>query len=425
MSDYNQMWKDLGLDIPNHEGLLNFLGEAYQGIYLSQQNRPKSMDYFDFVISEIHGLRVKEIIDARKAGKKGIGTFCVYVPEELVLAAGGIYIGLCAGAEVGTPQAEQYLPRNTCALIKAFVGFKLANLCPYGEVTDLIVGETTCDGKKKAYEAFDEITGKMHIMDLPNTKSEEGKKLWLAEVKKLKDKLEAVTGNKITAENLAEATKIVNDKRRALQRLAKLREANPSPISGLDALLINQISFYDDPLRFTSMVNKLCDELEERVKEGFGVTDKNAPRILVSGSPMAIPNWKLHHIIETSGAVVVGEESCVGARNYRALTDESAASLDDAVEKIASRYLTIDCACFTPNNERMENIEKMKDALKADGIVHYSLQFCTLYMTEGFKAANKMKDFPFLRIETDYNMEDAGQIKTRIEAFLEMINTGK
>jgi len=125
------------------------------------------MDYFDFVVSEIHGLRVKEIMDARKAGKKGVGTFCVYVPEELVLAAGGIYIGLCAGAEVGTPQAEQYLPRNTCALIKAFFGFKLSNLCPYVEVTDLIIGETTCDGKKKAYEAFNEITGKVHVMVYP------------------------------------------------------------------------------------------------------------------------------------------------------------------------------------------------------------------------------------------------------------------
>ncbi len=421
MSDYNKMWSELGLDLPNHEGLLNFLGETYQGIYLTQQNRPKSMDYFDFVISEIHGLRVKEIMDARKEGKKGIGTFCVYVPEELVLAAGGIYIGLCAGAEVGTPQAEQYLPRNTCALIKAFVGFKLTNLCPYVEVTDLIIGETTCDGKKKAYEAFNEITGKVHVMDLPNTKSAEGKKLWKAEVNLLKEKLEALTGNKITPEKLEEATKIVNNKRKALQRLSACRAANPAPISGLDSLLINQISFYDDPVRFTAMVNKLCDELEERVKLNQGVAAKDAPRIMISGSPMAIPNWKVHHLLETSGAVVVGEESCVGSRNYRELTDENFSSVEDGIEKISSRYLTIDCACFTPNNERLENICKMRDDLKVDGIIHYSLQFCTLYMSEGFKVAKELENFPFLRIETDYSMEDAGQLKTRFEAFLEMI----
>ncbi len=425
MSNYDQMWKELGLDLPSHEGLLNFLGEAYQGIYLTQKNRPKGMEYFDFVISEVHGLRIKEIVDARKAGKKGIGTFCVYVPEELVLAANGIYIGLCAGAEVGTPQAEQYLPRNTCALIKAFFGFKLANLCPYGEVTDLIVGETTCDGKKKAYEAFGEITGKMHIMDLPNTKSAEGRALWRAEVARLKEKLETVTGVKITAERLAEATKIVNDKRRALQRLAALRAADPTPISGLDALLINQVAFYDDPLRFTAMLNKLCDELDGRVKDKVGVAPMGAPRILVSGSPMAIPNWKLHHLLETSGAAVVGEESCVGARNYRALTPEKFDGIEDALTKIAERYLTIDCACFTPNDERLENIVKMRDELKADGIVHYALQFCTLYTSEGFKVAKELKEFPFLRVETDYSMEDAGQLKTRIEAFLEMVRNRK
>jgi len=421
MADYTEMWKELGLDLPNHDGLLNFLGEAYQGIYLTQKNRPKAMDYFDFVISEIHGLRVKEIMDARKAGKKGVGTFCVYVPEELVLAAGGIYIGLCAGAEVGTPQAEQYLPRNTCALIKAFFGFKLANLCPYSEVTDLIIGETTCDGKKKAYEAFNEITGKVHVMDLPNTKSEAGRQLWLSEVKVLKEKLEALTGNKITPENLAEATIIVNNKRKALQRLSALRTADPAPISGLDSLLINQVSFYDDPVRFTSMVNKLCDELELRVTNKDGVAPAKTPRILISGSPMAIPNWKVHHLLETSGAIVVGEESCVGSRNYRTLSEEKFANLEDALKKIADRYLTIDCACFTPNNERLENIVKMRDDLKADGVIHYSLQFCTLYTTEGFKVAKELSDFPYLRIETDYSMEDAGQLKTRIEAFLEMI----
>jgi len=78
---------------------VRFLTEAYKGIYLSQKNRPKGMDYFDFVISEVHGLRIEEIFEAKKSGKKVIGTFCVYVPEELVLAVDGVCIGLCAGAE--------------------------------------------------------------------------------------------------------------------------------------------------------------------------------------------------------------------------------------------------------------------------------------------------------------------------------------
>jgi len=163
--DYTEMWKGLGLNLEKHAGLLGVLSDAYKNIYLSQKERPAGMGYFDFVISEVHGQRIIEILKAKKEGKKIIGTFCLYVPEEIILAADGVCIGLCAGAEVGTSEAEKFIPRNTCALIKAFMGFKLAGLCPYVESTDLIVGETTCDGKKKAYEIFNEITKKVYVME--------------------------------------------------------------------------------------------------------------------------------------------------------------------------------------------------------------------------------------------------------------------
>jgi len=208
--------------------------------------------------------------------------------------------------------------------------------------------------------------------------------------------------------------------------LSLLRANDPSPISGLDALLINQVAFYDDPLRFTAKVNELCDELETRVKAGAGVAEKGTPRILVSGSPMAIPNWKLHAITEGSDAVIVGEESCVGERNFRSLLDDNFASLEEAMHKIAERYMTINCACFTPNNERLSDIEDLAKRLKADGIIHYAIQFCTPYMIEAYKVkkhADKI-GLPFLRIETDYSMEDMGQLKTRVEAFLELIGKG-
>lgn len=424
--DYNNMWSDLGINLKEHNGLLAVLSDAYKNIYLSQKNRPEGMKYFDFVISEVHGLRIEEIVKAKEAGRKVIGTFCVYVPEELVLALDGVCIGLCAGADVGTDEAEKYVPRNTCALIKGFMGFKLAGLCPYIQTTDLIVGETTCDGKKKAYEIFDEITGKVYVMELPNKKNEDGKKLWLNEVRRFAEKLENLTGNKLVLEKLQKGSYIVNQKRKALQRLSLLRAHDPAPISGLDALLVNQVSFYDDPLRFTTKVNELCDELDKRVKSGIGAAPKGSPRVLISGSPMAIPNWKLHAVIEGSGAVVVGEESCVGERNFATLLNEEFTSKDDAIEKIADRYMTIHCACFTPNDERMTDIRDMSNKLKADGVIHYALQFCTPYMVEAYKAKKTVDamGIPFLKIETDYSMEDRGQLKTRVEAFLEMTGRG-
>lgn len=423
---YMEMWRSLGLNLEAHQGLLAVLSDAYQGIYLSQKNRPEGMKYFDFVISEVHGLRIVELVEEKKKGKQIFGTFCLYVPEELILAVDGLCIGLCAGADVGTEEAEKYLPRNTCALIKAFMGFKLAGLCPYVESSDLIIGETTCDGKKKAYEILNEITGKVYVMEMPHMKSDEGKHLWMSEVKNLAAKLTEVSGKEITLEKLTEAAAVVWEKRRALQRLSALRASDPAPISGLDALLINQVSFYDDPIRFTRMLNALCDELEERVKNGVGVAPKGTPRILISGSPMAIPNWKLHAIIEGSGAVVVGEESCVGERNFKSQIDPHFTSIKQGLESIAERYLTINCACFTPNEGRLDDIQDMTARLHADGVIHYALQFCTPYMVEAYKVKQRLeeKEVPYLRIETDYSMEDMGQLKTRVEAFIEVMKDG-
>lgn len=424
--DYKKMWSDLEINLDAHDGLLAVLSDAYTNIYLSQKNRPEGMKYFDFVISEVHGLRIAEIVKVKKEGRKVIGTFCVYVPEELILAVDGVCIGLCAGAEVGSDETEKYIPRNTCALIKAFMGFKLSGLCPYVQTTDLIVGETTCDGKKKAYEIFDEITKKVFVMEVPNKKGADGIALWRNEVKRFAKKLEGLSRKTISLEKLKEGSRIVNQKRKALQRLSNLRASDPPPISGLDALLVNQVSFYDDPVRFTTKVNALCDELADRVKSNKGVSEKGSPRILVAGSPMAIPNWKLHAIIEGSGATVVGEESCVGERNFKALLDENFSSLDEGFQKIADRYMSINCACFTPNDERLKDIEDIAKTLKADGIIHYAIQFCTPYMMEAYKVkklAEKM-GIQLLRVETDYSMEDMGQLKTRIEAFLEIIEKG-
>ena len=313
------------------------------------------------------------------------------------------------------------LPRNTCALIKAFVGFKLSRMCPYIESCDLIVGETSCDGKKKAYEIFSEYSP-VYVMEIPQMKNAADRVLWKSEVLRFKSMVEETTGNKISAETLKDAIHLVNERRRVLQRLNVLRAAIPTPISGRDALLINQISFYDDPVRFTAKIGELCDELEERVKSGGGVVSKETPRLMMSGCPMAVPNWKLPYIVESSGAVVVAEESCIGTRNTRDLVDESADTVDSMIDAIVDRYMRIDCACFTPNTERLDNIVRMAKDLKVQGVIHYALSFCQPYAMEAFKVEKALKaaGIPMLSIETDYSMEDVEQLKTRVEAFVEM-----
>jgi len=419
---YREMWEKLNLDLTAHDGLLAVLGKFYGDIYMSQQNRLKGMEYLDFVLSEVHGLRIKELQDAKAQGRKVVGTFCVFVPEELALAVDAVQVGLCAGAEAGFDAAEKLVPRNTCALIKSFIGFKLAKLCPFTESCDLIVGETTCDGKKKAYEAF-AAHAPMYVMEVPQQKNPADRALFRAEVERYLQALEELTGRKVTAGNLAAAIKTVNAKRRALQRLNRLRAAKPTPISGRDVLLINQVSFYDDPVRFTASIEKLCDELEARVAKAEGVAPEGTPRLMLAGCPMAVPNWKLPYVIESSGAVIVGEESCIGTRNTRDLVSEEATTLDGMLDALVDRYMKIDCATFTPNAERQANILDMAKELGADGVIQYTLMFCQPYANEAIRVGQALADqgLPALAIETDYSMEDVAQLKTRVEAFVEML----
>lgn len=422
-TDYRPMWTELGLNLEAHDALLGVLGKAYQDIFLSQKGRPEGMGYLDFVMSEVHGLRIKELQDARKAGRKVVGVFCVFVPEELILAVDGICVGLCAGAEFGFAEAEKYLPSNTCSLIKSFFGFKLSKVCPYIESADMVVGETTCDGKKKAYEIFKDIQPNVYVMEVPQMKEARDRTLLKEEYETFRGKLEKLTGIAITPERLKKGIAIVNNRRRALHRLAALRANDPAPISGLDALLINQVAFYDNPVRFTDAVNKICDELEGRIKNGIGVAPGGTPRVLMAGCPMSVPNWKLPVIVESSGGIVVGEESCIGERGARNLVDESADSLDGMMDAIVDRYFKIDCAVFTPNRDRLDHIATMAKDYKADGVINYSIQFCTPYTVESYVVDRELKQrgIPSLRIETDYGDGDVGQLKTRVEAFLEMI----
>lgn len=427
-SAYKEMWEKLNLDIDAHEGLLEVLGKFYGDIYLSQQGRLQGAEYLDFVLSEVHGLRIKELQDAKAQGRKIIGSFCVFVPEELTLAADAVHVGLCSGADAGTEMAETMVPRNTCALIKSFVGFKLAKICPFTESCDVVVGETTCDGKKKAYEAFAEHVN-MYIMEVPQQKNACDHDLLRAEMKRYMEELEKLTGKTIGVDDIKKGIAIANGKRKAIQRLNALRKADPAPISGRDALLINQISFYDDPVRFTAKINELCDEIEARIEKGEGVAPKGTPRLLLAGCPMAVPNWKLPYIVEGSGAVVVGEESCIGSRNIRDLVDEDATAkattVDELLDLLTDRYMKIDCACFTPNDERLDNIADMAEELGAQGVIHYALLFCQPYSHEAFKVDKTLqaKGVPMLAIETDYGMEDVEQLKTRIEAFVETLES--
>ena len=419
---YPEMWHELDMDVERFDKARQMLGGAYSKIFLSQTNRPQKMAYFDEMISEIFGGRVKELMQAKKEGRPVVGTFCVYIPEEIVVAANGICVGLCGGSPGSIPDAEKILPRNICPMVKSAFGFKAGRICPYFQAVDFVYGETTCDAKKKTWEILDRLVP-TYVMEIPQMKKARDRALWIEEVKDFKAKIEEVSGKTISPEQLAEAIKVINGKRRALQRLTKLRAANPAPISGMDALLIEQIAFYDEPVRFAAKVNELCDELEARVAKSEGAFPKTALRVMVSGTPMALPNWKIHNLVESAGAVIVNEESCIGTRYFKDLITEDIQGMDQQLAALTDRYMRIDCSCFTPNDERVDQVLREYKASAAQGIIHYSLQFCHTYNIEEIKIreACQRQGIPYLSIESDYSPDDVGQLQTRIEAFLEQV----
>ena len=418
MNNHDKMWKDLGLDVVLHKELLKSIDQTFKQTVGAQNQRPDTMLYFDNVLHKSHGGRVAELIEARGAGKKFVGTFCIYVPDEIAMAADAIPVALCGGTQFSIPYGERMFPRNICPLIKSTFGMALSKTCPYGPIKDLGVGETTCDAKKKAWDVVN-----FHVMEVPQKKGDLDFRLWRQAVVNFKNKIEELTGNKVAAHRLAETINIMNEKRRALQKLNEYRKLDPPPISGLDALVVMQAALNDEPVRFTEHLNKLNGELDDRVKRGVSPFRKGVKRIMISGCPSVMGNWKVHSLIEKSDAAIVVDETCTGTRYFSNLVDDGTEDLEKQLNALAERYMKIDCACFSPNNERMESIEKITNEHTVDGVVQYILQYCHGYNVEAIRVTgilNKRK-IPNIKIETDYAEEDMGQLRTRIDAFLEQI----
>jgi len=416
----DELLKDLGLDVDLHHRIFDAVGRSFRETVLAQKNRPARMAYFDGVIREAHGGRVREIVERRAAGDKLVGTFCIYVPEELVLALGAIPVALCGGTSLSIPYAERLLPRDICPLVKSTVGLALSNACPYGPIEDLAVGETTCDAKKKTWDLLAK-DGNFHVLELPQKKGARDKDLWYEEVVLFKARLERLTGRTLDPEKLSRAVRLMNRKRRALVRLNDFRKEGNPPLSGLDALVVMQGALLDDAVRFTERLEALNEELEDRVRRGIGVAPGRAKRIMISGCPSVLGNWKLHALVESAGALIVCDETCTGSRYYENPVDEAGSGLEAQIAAIAARYLKIECSCFSPNDERIRSVTRLAREHRVDGVIQYILQYCHTYNIEAVSVAAALKDVgvPSLKIVTDYAEADTGQLRLRVDAFFE------
>lgn len=361
------------------------------------------------------------IKNLKESGKNIVGTFCAFTPTEIIMAADAIPVSLCGFSEEPIPDAEKHLPRNLCPLIKSSYGFAISDKCPFFYYSDLIVGETTCDGKKKMYEYLSNIK-KTHVMQLPQTsKGEDSYKLWKNEILRLKERLETQFNLEITEEKLREAIQLKNRERQALKQFYELGKLNPPVMFGYDILkVLSGSGFKWDKEQLIKNLKEMTKEALDKYNKGEKKVPAKSKRILVTGCPLGDATEKIIKAIEENGGVVVCYENCGGAKNISRLVDENI----DPIDALTDKYLNIACSCMTPNDNRIELISQLIDEYKVDGVVDVILQACHTYNVESYgikNFVNKEKNTPYMSIETDYSQTDVGQIKTRISAFIEMI----
>ncbi len=360
-------------------------------------------------------IAVKQVKDS---GKPVVGSYCTYFPVELATAAGAAAVSLCSTSGETIPDAEKDLPANLCPLIKSSYGFAITDKCPFFYFSDLVVGETTCDGKKKMYELMSDFKD-VFVMELPQSQREVALPLWTSEVKRLGEYIAKKFDVEVTEGDIREACRIENDIRDAKKKLAAVMKHDPAPVSGMDLFKVFYgSSFKFDRTTLPEEISAVADKIESEYAAGKMIEKK--PRIILTGCPIGGVTEKVIKAIEDNGGVIVAYESCSGAKSFDENVDLEA---DDIYEALSRRYLNIGCSVMTPDTNRFNLMGELIDEFKADGVVEMTLQACHTYNVESKSIERfvKSKGLPYMSVETDYSLADVGQLNTRIAAFIEML----
>ncbi|MEM2930916.1 MAG: 2-hydroxyacyl-CoA dehydratase family protein [Thermoproteota archaeon] len=391
-------------------------------------NRSETMKYFD-EISNFFGQREKEIRAAKEEGKKVIGYMCMFAPIELILAADAIPVRVYSGWYDAAKLGDRIVPVEVCPIIRSTIGAKMIGLSPYLELSDAVINPLTCDGMTKLGEILSDYKP-IWTMCIPRVKdSPQSMAFWSEEFKVLKGKIEDLTGNKITREKLRSAIELLQRASKAFRRMQDIRKGSPV-IMGRDAMLVNQTSAWDDIKRWTQKTEELCNELEERVGQKNWACPPDTPRVMITGTPMIWPDgWKIPNLIEESKpqGVIVADELCSSDRLLYDPVGVDEWTMDDMFNAVAERYtLTSICPCFTSKDGNEDRINWLLDRIKeskVNGVIYHVVRGCMLYAMEyaRIKRILDRKNTPIYYLDTEYTREDVGQLKTRVEAFLEML----
>ncbi|MCU7935324.1 MAG: 2-hydroxyacyl-CoA dehydratase family protein [Candidatus Thiodiazotropha sp. (ex Dulcina madagascariensis)] len=387
-----------------------------------ESSRPRRMAYFDRIFETFaHGGEATVI---PRKGEKIIGTYCLFVPEELIYAAGARPVRLCSGAYESVEIGEDYLPEVACPMVKSELGFAALPVLSFFHQCELVVMPASCDWKVKMAEILKRFAP-VHLMDMPRVKEEESSRIfWFEEVKRFKQQVEKTTGVRITRRRLKLAICMIQRAQAAFHRFHRLRKAEPPVISGRDALEVMNAYFYDHAEDWTEAVTRLNDELETRIRDQQQVAKRGAARIMLTGSPMVFPNWKVPSIIEELDGVLVADEFCTSNRYLNDMVAVDEGTVSDMVQAVAERYLLPStCPIFSNTIDRQDRLLQLIDDYRVEGVIYHILKGCHPYDVETkiIEQLMERRGIPMLKIETDYSPQDVEQLRTRIEAFQETL----
>jgi len=362
--------------------------------------------------------------EASKAeGRPIVGIMCEYTPREVILAAGAVPVCLCGGSLETIPAAESCLPANLCPLIKSTFGYHLRRDNPFLEWSDLVVAETTCDGKKKMFETMSE-TRPMHILELPQ-KADEPDALarWTQEVRKFKSALEGRFRVRIADGELRAAVLLMNRERDLRRRLADLMARDRPPLTGRQML------------EFKSIISGIAADLEQyenairMFEEGAAApgspgdrgTVPPPVRVLMTGVPMVHGAERVIELVENCGAIVVAQESCTG---LKPLLENIDADPPDLLQAIAAKYYHLPCSVMTVNERRLETLRYLSARFRPEAVIELVWHACLTYDIESRQVRRCVENdlhLPYLKIETDYSPSDSARLAVRVEALIETV----
>ena len=380
---------------------------------MSTDGAPSPLAWFGGMVDHCY-----DFAQAAKArGRPVVGIMCEFTPREIILAAGAVPVCLCGGSAATIPAADQFLPANLCPLIKSTFGYHVLGNNPFLNWADLVVAETTCDGKKKMFELMS-ATKPMYVLELPH-KAEDADALehWTREVRKFKEHLEQRFQTPITEEKLRDAARLMNRERGLRRQLAALMARDSPPLTGRQLI------------EFKSNISGMEADLRqyERAIRWFGENTSPSPRgppkirVLLTGVPLVHGAERVLELIEDAGTVVVAMENCTG---LKPILDDVKLDETDPLPAIARKYYHLPCSVLTPNARRFETLRSLAATFRPHCVIELVWQACLTYDVESFRVrqlAEEQLRLPYLKITTDYSPSDSARISGRVEALFETI----